>query len=70
MNVNTGQLYPSLPAALAALGPGESPLDVVEIHGDPTVVDELSRSIQQMRAIERRRAANRQARKSRRRNHP
>lgn len=68
MNSNTGQLYQSVDAALADLKPGEKPEDVVEVIGTPETVEALSRTVQQMRAIEKRRAANKAARKSRQQN--
>jgi hypothetical protein len=68
MNSITGQLYPSVEDAVADLKPGEKPEDIVEVIGTPETVEALSRSIQQVRAIEKRRAANKEARKSRQRN--
>jgi hypothetical protein len=68
MNTNTGQLYPDMASALADLKPHEKPEDIVEVRGDRETVEALSRTVQQMRAVEKRRAANKAARKSRQQN--
>lgn len=68
MNGNTGQLYTSPEAALADLKEHEKPEDIVEVYGTRETVERLSLTVQQMRAVEKRRAANKSARKSRRQN--
>jgi hypothetical protein len=68
MNINTGQVYPTMAEALADLKPHEKPSDVVEVIGDRETIEALSRTVQQMRSIEKRRAANKAARKSRQQN--
>ena len=65
MNVNTGQIYPSMRDALDHLAPGETEKDVVEITGAPETIERLSKSVQQLREVERRRAANKAARAAR-----
>lgn len=68
MNTDTGQLYPTLAAARADLKPGQTEADLVEITGTREAAERLSRDVQQVRALERRRAANKVAKKSRQRN--
>lgn len=68
MNTNTGAIYPTKEAALADLKSGETAADVVEITGTPEALENISRAIQQMRAIEKRRAANKVAAAARRKN--
>jgi hypothetical protein len=68
MNTNSGQLYPDMASALADLKPHEKPEDIVEVHGTQEAAERLSRAVQQVNAIEKRRAANKVARKSRQQN--
>jgi hypothetical protein len=68
MNTNTGQLYPSVDAAIADLGPTETSADVVEVRGSLEAIERLSRDVQHARELERRRAANKVARKTRQQN--
>ena len=66
MNVNTGATYDSFQTALDA---GEDPDDIVEVIGTPEQVDLLANTVrQQANAKGRNRAANKRARKSRRKN--
>jgi len=60
MNVNTGATYPSLDTAIRL---GEKPEDIVEIIGTPEQVHQISDA-----AKAQRRAANKRARKSRKKN--
>lgn len=60
MNVNTGQTYDSMQTALDA---GEPPDELVEIRGTEEQVSEISAAIKAKR-----RAANKRARASRKRN--
>lgn len=68
MNSNTGQLYDSMAEAFADLQPHEKPSDIVEIIGTRDAAERISRSVQQAKAVEARRAANKRARQSRKRN--
>lgn len=67
MNVNTGQVYPNIGEALRQ---GERVEDLVEIKGTPEQVDKLSRDIVRSNAQVKkaRRARNKAARRSRKRN--
>lgn len=67
MNSNSGQLYDSYESAVADLKPHESESDIVQVIGTRFAAERMSRSIQQAKAIERRRAANKRARRARRR---
>lgn len=67
MNSNSGQLYDSYEDAVADLKPHESEADIVEVIGTRSAAERMSRAIQQSKAVERRRAANKRARRARRR---
>lgn len=62
MNVNSGNTYPSLSEALVA---GEDPAEMVEVTGSPEAVEQMSVNLKDR---DRRRAANKRARRSRRKN--
>jgi hypothetical protein len=65
MQVSTGRTFSSLDEALKV---GIPATDLVEITGTPEAVESVSRAVRDQRAIEKRRAANKVARKSRRAN--
>jgi len=64
MNVNTGATYPSLDTAIRL---GEKPEDLVEIVGTPEQVSQVSDAVK-AQAKAKRRATNKRARKSRKKN--
>lgn len=65
MQVSTGRTFASLDEALKA---GISRTDLVEISGPAEAVESVARAVRDQRAIEKRRAANKIARRSRRTN--
>lgn len=65
MQASTGRTFSTLDEAIAA---GISRTDLVEIIGPAEAVESVARAVRDQRAIEKRRAANKVARKSRRAN--
>jgi len=65
MDSRTGQLYPRLADAFNAGVPADA---LVEVHGDPATVERLSLDIGKLRELERRRAKNKLARRTRAKN--